>query len=752
MRRPFAFLVLCLAALAACDSPSGTRSLPPAVLTVVSGDQQTDTVGRELAQPLVVQVLDSLSQPVAGQIVNFVVVAGGGRVFAGASQTNAQGEAQERWTLGTVAGDTQRLEVRAVDPSTGAALVFAEFRAFGVPDAPASLTAVGATTRSGPSGGAVADSLAVRLADTHGNPIAGATVAWSGDGAVAPASSPTDAGGVAKAQWTLAPTTSPQQAQATTGTLTPVAFIATPSAPTGLILEVVSGADQTAPVTNALAAPLVVRVLLPGGVPLEGAQVAWTATSGRLAPTTSSTGADGLAQASWTLGTAAGAQTATANSSGAGATFAATAEPGAAVAIVKVAGDGQTAPLGQRVAQNPTVTVRDVHGNAVGGVTIQWTRSGGGTVAAAAASAGQAAVTWALGNRLDVAQTLTASAAGLTPVSFTATPTLAGSGVTLARTAGNDQTIPFETTAPEALEVTATLPDGRPVIAAPVTWFVRPCCPTSIPTVAPRAAATDADGRIGAVVTSYTRAGSYEIEASFGSDLRAVFALTVPSGSVANIYASLDRDFYGRTPAYYPYPMPIVGGDVTVRVRMVDADGNLVTGTPLTLTPSPGGGTIKSVTPINGDDPRVEVVWTLGTDLDLPIRLTMAAGGVTRVFDPEPVSDHTVGADARPAAVEVAVGDSVLVAPSFVDQYGNGAANFHRGQNYYVESTIADSTVATFSRVLIAAPDSGGFLYHPRVVGQTGGSTTLTMVVRGYDTYGNRVTHTVVVPVVVSGP
>jgi N-acetylneuraminic acid mutarotase len=96
-------------------------------LQVVSGDQQQGDAGQELAQPLVVKVTRADGGPIRGQILNFRVVSGGGTVFGGTELTNAQGVAQERWTLGT--SGAQKIEVRAVDPETGAPLVFATFTA-----------------------------------------------------------------------------------------------------------------------------------------------------------------------------------------------------------------------------------------------------------------------------------------------------------------------------------------------------------------------------------------------------------------------------------------------------------------------------------------------------------------------------------------------------------------------------------------------------------------------------------------------
>jgi adhesin/invasin len=140
-------------------------------MDVLSGDQQQGVVASELPKPVVVKVLDAGGRPVQGQAVNFRVTSGGGSVFAGASVTSAEGLAQERWTLGTVAGAEQTLEARAVDNSTGGALVFSTFHATATAGAASSLFVVtqpGTATR-------VAEPLfpqpVVRLVDKFANPV-----------------------------------------------------------------------------------------------------------------------------------------------------------------------------------------------------------------------------------------------------------------------------------------------------------------------------------------------------------------------------------------------------------------------------------------------------------------------------------------------------------------------------------------------------------------------------------------------------
>jgi len=114
--------------LASCLSPSDIRDQAGSLsLSVISGDKQTGPPGTELPAPLVARVEDSRGRAVGGQIVNFVVVSGGGSVFAGAAITGRDGIVQERWTLGS--SGPQHVEARAVDNQTGEKLTFAVFTA-----------------------------------------------------------------------------------------------------------------------------------------------------------------------------------------------------------------------------------------------------------------------------------------------------------------------------------------------------------------------------------------------------------------------------------------------------------------------------------------------------------------------------------------------------------------------------------------------------------------------------------------------
>src|SRR5437868_4706902 len=106
------------------EGPSIIKSI-----SIVAGADQSAVVNTELPKPLVIKAIDDAGKAVAGQTVNFVVTSGGGHVFAGAATTNKDGTAQEYWTLGKSTADTQVVEVRSVDPTTGEKKVYGQFRA-----------------------------------------------------------------------------------------------------------------------------------------------------------------------------------------------------------------------------------------------------------------------------------------------------------------------------------------------------------------------------------------------------------------------------------------------------------------------------------------------------------------------------------------------------------------------------------------------------------------------------------------------
>ncbi|HVH13575.1 MAG TPA: Ig-like domain-containing protein, partial [Longimicrobium sp.] len=436
MSRSRIFLASLAAVLAAsaCDNGSPNDPDPdwPPQGTLVSGNLQQATVGAQLADPIVVRVTDQDGDPVPGLSVTFAVTAGGGTLFAATAQTNASGEASNRWTLGTVAADTQRVEARVIDPESGQPVVLATFLAIGRADVPASITARPPAARTGSAGQPLADSLEALVQDRHGNPVPGATVTWlatSGGGSVSPATTTTGANGIARASWTLGRQIGTQQtAEASLSPAVRAQFTATAGVPVGAVLVKVSGDTQNGTVGTSLGQPAVVEARTSVGLPLQGVSITWTPAtgSGTATPPVSITGPDGRASTTWTVGTTPGAITLMASADGVTpVTFEATANPGApAGRLAIVDGDGQTAPPTALLPRPLAVRATDAFGNPLAGVTVTWAVTGGGGSIAPPSSqtdaSGVAQAAWTLG-ATQGEQTAQASTPGTAPGTFTAT-------------------------------------------------------------------------------------------------------------------------------------------------------------------------------------------------------------------------------------------------------------------------------------------------------------------------------------------
>jgi len=148
--------------------------------------------------------------------------------------------------------------------------------------------------------------------------------------------------------------------------------------PTPANVAIVDGNTQQGVITLPLANALVVRVTDADGDPVSGFTVQWNAASGTIS-STSTTGADGRAQANWTLGPTAGAVTATAGNPSLTGTksvsFSATAL-GASAAIVS--GDNQTGTTRSALPNPLIVELKDENNNPVQGKQINWAIVAGG--------------------------------------------------------------------------------------------------------------------------------------------------------------------------------------------------------------------------------------------------------------------------------------------------------------------------------------------------------------------------------------
>ena len=268
-----------------------TAAVDPATLTVVSGDGQSGLAGTRAAAPVVVVLLDGAGQPMAGQTVLWQVTGGSATLDAGASVTDAAGQASVGYTFGNFPGPV------TITASAFGGGVTASATGTGQP--PGGLAATGDGQAGDPG---IALPISVQIVDPapdlSGIPIVFTVV--SGSATVAPANVLTDATGTAATTVTLGTTPGPVVVEATAPGGVTYTFNLTVNGTlvvTGTTAVSGNGQDLVVGVPSA---PMVVE-LLGNGAPLAGVTVTWTTTNGTMASPTTVTDATGRTQNTVTI-------------------------------------------------------------------------------------------------------------------------------------------------------------------------------------------------------------------------------------------------------------------------------------------------------------------------------------------------------------------------------------------------------------------------------------------------------------------
>jgi hypothetical protein len=152
------------------------------------------------------------------------VGAGAGVVNPINSQTDGEGYAVTRWTLGATAGSYTLNAVFSGLPSVS-------FAATATADVPTTLALVSGDGQTAPVGTALPQPLRVKVTDGNGNPVDNVSVTWGavGGGSVSSTTTGTDAAGIAQVVRTLGATPGTYATTATVAGLagSPVTFMAT---------------------------------------------------------------------------------------------------------------------------------------------------------------------------------------------------------------------------------------------------------------------------------------------------------------------------------------------------------------------------------------------------------------------------------------------------------------------------------------------------------------------------------------------
>jgi adhesin/invasin len=540
------------------------------------------------------------------------------------------------------------------------------------PPRPTTLAAVSSVQVVGTVGELLSEPLTVRVTDAGGSPVARVPVTFTvaeGGGSLSRTLDSTDASGVARTSWRLGETAGAQRVTAVAAGLSgTVEFRASAQAGAPATIAIATGDNQTAAAGAPVPTPPAVRIRDRFNNPVAGVSVFFSVSSGggSVGGAGAVTNADGIATVGeWRLGPAVGqnrlAALAVVNGvAGNPVTFTALATAGAAARVVATTATAITGTVGASVTPVPQVRVTDANGNPVAGVSVAFAASTGSTVANAtqvtSADGVASATSWTLGTTAQD-YTLTATVAGLAPVTFTGTAR-PGPAANVVAQAGDNQTAQVGRTLPVEPAVRVTDAFGNAVAGVEVLFEVT----AGGGTVLGRRPATNASGvaavgawTLGETIGTNTLRASVQASNVAGNPL--TFTAIATSGPAVSMAVSAGQ---GQTAT--------VGSAVAVRPAVIvrDSRGNPVAGVTVTFAVGAGGGTVTGATAVTSAAGVATVgSWTLGGVAGVQTLVASAAGLTDVTFS----ATATAGAAATLAAFSTTnLGSFVVAASQAVSQ------------------------------------------------------------------------------------
>ena len=265
-----------------------------------------------------------------------------------------------------------------------------------------------------------------------------------------------------------------------------------------------------------------------------------------------------------------------------------------------------TGVVASAVTSAPQVQILDAKGKGIKGLRVRWkvgANSGGVVNDSTLTDASGIALSggWTLGTAAGQ-QTLTATADGVSPVTFTAN-VAPGPAANLVRISQDGQTATVNTNVPVAPSVRAQDTFGNPVPGVAVTFTAA----VGGGSVDGATKTTDQSGI--ATVNSWklgTTSGQQVVRANADGVTQAFFAATALPGPAADLQKAIGDAQNG-----------VAGIVITTPpgVKVVDSFGNAVGGIPVTFTPGVNSGTVTGSTAQSDPANGIAIVgsWTLGT-------------------------------------------------------------------------------------------------------------------------------------------
>jgi hypothetical protein len=162
--------------------PAFGKTLIKDTLSIVSGNNQSGTIGTALPAQIVVKLTDTSNQPVANETVVFKVTGNDGTVSTGGASgsaatatTDANGRAQATWMLGQRSG----AGTNTVEVSSALAVGSANFSAVGLASTPAMIVVDSGNNQNGALGAALAFPFVAVVVDSGHNRVANVAVTFT---------------------------------------------------------------------------------------------------------------------------------------------------------------------------------------------------------------------------------------------------------------------------------------------------------------------------------------------------------------------------------------------------------------------------------------------------------------------------------------------------------------------------------------------------------------------------------------------
>ena len=287
--------------------------------------------------------------------------------------------------------------------------------------------------------------------------------------------------------------------------------------------------------------------------------------------------------------------------------------------LTKVSGDGQGGIIGERLTTPFVVSVLDQNGSAIAEAVVTFAvTAGGGTLSATSATTnanGRARSTLTLGSEPGL-NTVSATVAGLEPVTFTASGHVTPRGLT--KVSGDGQEGPASTQLAEPFVVSVLDEDGAAIAGVAVRFLVatgegmlssttdaNPCIVkrfTSSTTVT-----TDANGRAATKLTLGSELGTNTVSATVTGFEPVTFTATAAEQATPHSLTKICGDDQEGT-AGLLLDRPFV-------VSVLDEDSSALAGVGVSFAIISGGGTLSDTTFTTDANGRARTWLTLGSEL-----------------------------------------------------------------------------------------------------------------------------------------